>query len=144
MRNIMAVLVALFLMSVAASSKEIQVGNDPGGRIVDRMVQIEIANRTNAQFQINGDYCHSSCTMLLGADDVCVSPETIFGFHGPHHPNRTKMTADEFDRKSASLSSYYPNPIRNWFMSKARFAGPNELFYVTGEYLINLGVQECA
>ncbi len=144
MRNIMAALAALFLMSVAATSKEIQVGNDPGGRIVDRMVQIEIANRTDAQFQIIGDYCHSSCTMLLGADDVCISPQTIFGFHGPHRSNRKKMSADEFARKSASLSSYYPSPVRNWFMSKARFAGPNELLFVTGEYLIGLGVQECA
>ncbi len=143
MRNTIAALATLVLMSMPASSKEIQVGNDPGGRIVDRMVQIEIANRTNAQFQIIGDFCHSSCTMLLGADEVCISPETIFGFHGPHRPNRKKMTADEFDRKSASLSSYYPNPVRNWFMSKARFAGPNELLFVTGEYLIGLGVQEC-
>ncbi|WP_282119721.1 hypothetical protein [Ruegeria atlantica] len=144
MRNTIAALATLVLMSMPASSKEIQVGNDPGGRIVDRMVQIEIANRTNAQFQIIGDFCHSSCTMLLGADEVCISPETIFGFHGPHRSNRKKMTADEFDRKSASLSSYYPNPVRNWFMSKARFAGPNELLFVTGEYLIGLGVQECA
>ena len=144
MRGLTAALAVLLTMSAPLASKEIQVGNDSGGRILDRKVQIEIANRTNAQFQINGDYCHSSCTMLLGADDVCVSPETIFGFHGPHHPNRTKMTADEFDRKSASLSSYYPNPVRNWFMSKARFAGPNELLFVTGEYLIGLGVRECA
>ncbi|MBO9445960.1 hypothetical protein [Ruegeria sp. R14_0] len=144
MRKMMAALAALTLASVPAASKEIQVGNDRGGRIVDRMVQIEIANRTQAQFRITGDYCHSSCTMLLGADDVCVSPKTVFGFHGPHRANRTKMTTDEFDRKSVSLSRYYPSPVKSWFMSKARFAGPNELLYVSGEYLIGLGIKECA
>ena len=143
MKHLIAALTALFLTSVSATSKEVQVGNDPGGRIVDRMVQIEIANRTKAQFQIVGDYCHSSCTMLLGADNVCVSPKTRFGFHGPHHVSKRKMSVDEFDKKSASLSSYYPRPVRNWFMAKARFAGPNELLFVSGEYLIGLGVKEC-
>ncbi|MCG7520525.1 hypothetical protein [Ruegeria sp. Ofav3-42] len=143
MRGTTAALAALFLMSVPAASNEIQVVDDPGGRIVDRMVQIEIANKTNAQFQIIGEYCHSSCTMLLGADDVCISPDTMFGFHGPHRFKRVKMTVDEFDRQSASLSRYYPHPIRNWFMSKARFAGPDELLFVSGEYLIGLGIKEC-
>lgn len=144
MRGTIAALAALFLMSVPAASKEIQVVDDPGGRIVDRMVQIEIANKTNAQFQIIGEYCHSSCTMLLGADDVCISPETMFGFHGPHRFKRAKMTVDEFDRQSASLSQYYPHPIRSWFMSKARFVGPDELLFVSGEHLIGLGIKECA
>ncbi|WP_058282897.1 hypothetical protein [Ruegeria denitrificans] len=130
-------------MSAPSESKEIQVVNDPGGRILDRKVQIEIANRSNARIRIVGDYCNSSCTMLLGADDVCVSSETLFGFHGPFRVNRTKMTAEEFDKQSASLSTYYPRPIKNWFMSKARFAGPDEYLYVSGAYLIGLGVQEC-
>ncbi|MDX1742903.1 MAG: hypothetical protein R3186_04825 [Ruegeria sp.] len=143
MRNTIAALAALFLTSVPSASKDIQVGNDSGGRILDRLVQIEIANRTNTQFRITGDFCHSSCTMLLGADDVCISPNTVFGFHGPYRVNRSKMTKGEFDRKSASLSSYYPGPVRNWFMSKARYAGPSELFLVSGDYLIGLGVQEC-
>ncbi|KUJ77331.1 hypothetical protein AVO44_17170 [Ruegeria profundi] len=143
MRNMIAALVACFLTSVPAASKDIQVGNDSGGRILDRLVQIEIANRTNTQFRITGDFCHSSCTMLLGADDVCISRKTVFGFHGPYRLNRTEMTASEFERKSASLSSYYPTPVKNWFMSKARYAGPSELFLVSGDYLIRLGVQEC-
>ncbi len=143
MRGLVAALAALFLMSVPSASKEIQVGNDPGGRILDRKVQIEIANRTNTHVRIVGDYCNSSCTMLLGVDEVCISPKTIFGFHGPYRLNRTKMTADEFDRKSTSLSSYYPSQLRGWFMSKARYAGPDELLFVSGEYLISLGVKEC-
>ena len=143
MRNTIATLAALILMSLPATPNEIQIGNDPGGRIMDRMVQIEIANRTDVQFQIIGDYCNSSCTMLLGANDVCVSSETIFGFHGPHRLDRKKMSTDEFDRKSVTLSSYFPSPVSSWFMSKARFAGPGELLFVSGEYLIGLGVKEC-
>lgn len=144
MRGLIAALAALILMSAPLASKEIQVGNDPGGRILDRKVQIEIANRTNARIHIVGDYCNSSCTMLLGADDVCVSSETLFGFHGPYRVNRTKMTEKEFDQKSTSLSTYYPRPIRNWFMSKARYVGPDEFLYVSGAYLISIGVKECA
>ncbi len=143
MRNMIAALAALVLMSVPATSKELRIGNDPGGRIMDRMVQIEIANRTDVQFRIIGDYCNSSCTMLLGADDVCVSPETVFGFHGPRRLDRKQMATDEFDRKSVTLSSYYPGPVSTWFMTKARYAGPDELYFVSGEYLIGLGIKEC-
>jgi hypothetical protein len=82
--------------------------------------------------------------MLLGADNVCVAPETVFGFHGPYRIDNAAMTQAEFEHASTTLAEYYPTGgIREWFIAIARHVPPGELYYLNGEDLIGLGVSEC-
>jgi hypothetical protein len=134
----------LALLAAPASANTVQIINDPGGPLLNRIVEIEIFNRKGAQVQIVGDFCYSSCTMLLGADDVCVAPETVFGFHGPYRIDNAAMTQAEFNHASDTVAGYYPTGgIREWFIAIARHVPPGELYYLNGEDLIGLGVSEC-
>ncbi len=83
----------------------------------------------------------SSCTMFLGVRNVCVSPKTTFGFHGPHRPG-AKLTPAEFNQWSNVISAHYPAPIKSWYMEKARYQ-TYSVSRLKGTELIRLGVRRC-
>lgn len=117
------------------------VGNDPGGRLRPRIALVDRLRVSGRRVEIRGDYCFSACTIYLGARNVCVRPGTRFGFHGPSFrkgPNRF----DRFDRWSRKMASYYPAPLRSWFLSYARFLTKRHAT-VTGRELIAMGVPRC-
>ncbi|KPN61621.1 hypothetical protein SAMN04488527_10652 [Aliiroseovarius crassostreae] len=57
--------------------------------------------------------------MFLGAGNVCVSPETTFGFHGPFRFG-ARLSAAEFDEWSNLIASHYPALVKTWYIHKAR------------------------
>ncbi|MEM5476043.1 hypothetical protein, partial [Pacificibacter sp. AS14] len=119
----------------------IVINGDPGGSVRDRYGEIQQINRLGQRIEIRRGSCMSSCTMFLGARNVCVTPTAVLGFHGPYRFG-SKLTQAEFDRWSNVIASHYPPAIKTWYMTSARYSTrkPTKL---TGAELIKLGVQRC-
>jgi len=117
------------------------IGNDRGGRLRDRLRQINEIRRTGQPVQVVGNICYSTCTMFLGLPQTCVSPNTVFGFHGPSSWGRPLEPA-VFERASEIISDHYPEPLRVWYMQEARHTIWS-LHRVRGSEMIRLGVAAC-
>ncbi len=124
-----------------AAQQIIVIGNDRGGLIGERARLLERINTARAQVEIRGNICYSACTMYLGAENVCISPATIFGFHGPSRGGRALQTS-EFEHWSNVMAHYYPNGLRQWFLQTARYSGSN-VMQINGSDLINAGYASC-
>jgi hypothetical protein len=128
-----------------ATAKQIKqiivVGNDRGGLIGERARTLEWINASRAQVEIRGGICYSACTMYLGAENVCISPATVFGFHGPSRRGRA-LPASEFEHWSKVMAHYYPDGLRQWFLQTARYSG-SSVMQVNGSDLIKAGYASC-
>lgn len=118
------------------------IQNDRGGLLTDRIHQLRKLVTSQAPVEIRGEVCHSTCTMLLGLPDVCVSPDTRFGFHGPSKSG-APLKPEVFERASRVIASFYPNDLRDWYMSSARYRIA-EHEEKTGAELIEFGIPRCA
>ena len=127
-------------MAVAQQSV-IVVGNDRGGYVGARAQEISRIVASGSRVEIRGNICLSACTMYLGAGNVCVTPTTTFGFHGPS-ANGRPLPPDRFDHWSRVMARYYQEPIREWFMSSARYQ-QNGYYRISGSQLIRLGYTSC-
>jgi hypothetical protein len=125
----------------ATAKQIIVVENDRGGLIGERARTLEWINTARAQVEIRGGICYSACTMYLGAENVCISPATVFGFHGPSRRGRA-LPASEFEYWSKIMAQYYPAGLREWFMQTARYSGSN-VMQVNGSELIKAGYASC-
>lgn len=139
--------VCLAVVSASASVAPAQsgafiVGNDRGGIIGNRAAEVQRLNNAGRRVEIRGRICLSSCTMYLGAGDVCVSPDTRFGFHGPSYYGQP-LLPQHFEFWSEVLASHYPPTIRNWFMSTARHK-QSGYYTVRGTELIRHGIPSCS
>lgn len=124
-----------------APGATIVINGDPGGSVRERYGEIQQINKLGQRVEIRRGSCMSSCTMFLGAQNVCVTPTAVFGFHGPYRFG-SKLTQAEFDRWSNVISAHYPPAIKTWYMTSARYSTrkPTKL---SGAELIRLGVQRC-
>ncbi len=103
------------------SAKVVVIGNDKGGSVAERMRQIRKFQASGVQVQIRGEYCLSACTLYLGLKNVCVRPETVFGFHGPSSRlYGVALRPASFERWSRRMAEQYPKPLRGWFLEVAR------------------------
>lgn len=132
---------ALLAQPSAAQSAALIVGNDRGGVIGTRAQEVMQLKAENRRVEIRGGICLSSCTMYLGAGNVCVSPETRFGFHGPSYYGQPLLPV-HFDYWSEVLASHYPPAVRQWFLDRARHT-TNGYHTVLGKELIRHGVAAC-
>jgi hypothetical protein len=96
--------------------------------------------------RLDGEY-HSAATLFLAIEGACVTPNSVFYFHGPGA--RTKglgLPLEEFERVSRQMADQYAKAspqLAEWFMTVARYrSGPN-FYRVTGAKLINIGVKQC-
>lgn len=136
-----AVVGCLLSGTMASGQQVIVIGNDMGGIVGARAAEVQRINASGARVEIRGDVCLSSCTMYLGVGDVCVSPDTDFGFHGPSFFG-ADLPPRDFEYWSKVIASHYNAPLQDWFMSEARY---RQLWHytVTGEELIRIGYQAC-
>ena len=119
------------------------VQNDPGGRLSDRVAQIQQIRASGTQVRITGGYCNSACTMYLGLPNTCISKRVSFGFHGPMSQfYGMALPRDQFEYWSGVMAAHYPSSIRGWFMNEARHTLVG-LKTVSGRELVRLGVREC-
>ncbi|MFK7877782.1 MAG: hypothetical protein AB8B71_18740 [Paracoccaceae bacterium] len=117
------------------------VYDDRGGLLLDRVRQVRSLRQNAKPVEIRGDICFSTCTLLLGARDVCVVATTVFGFHGPSYSGRP-LDPNLFEHASQVIAQHYPRDIRDWYLSEARFT-IDGLHTRSGQDLIDLGVPEC-
>ncbi|MFY0634834.1 MAG: hypothetical protein JXQ91_13565 [Vannielia sp.] len=117
------------------------VGNDRGGFIRARLKELREIRDSGQRVEIRGKVCFSTCTMYLGADDVCISPKTTFGFHGPAMAIG-RMTQAQFDYTSRVIASHYPPSIAQWYMAEGR-TRITGFYRMKGEQLIRLGIESC-
>ncbi|WP_420569031.1 hypothetical protein [Thalassovita sp.] len=117
------------------------VQNDRGGVVGNRAKEIAKIQARHQRVEIRGKVCLSSCTMYLGAGDVCVDPSTKFGFHGPSFYGKS-LEPHQFEYWSAVIASYYPARLREWYMSEGRYKSDG-YYTMYGAQLIRLGIAQC-
>ncbi len=117
------------------------IQNDRGGYIGARAIEIAAINAQSTRIELRGNVCYSSCTMYLGVDDMCVSPDTSFGFHGPSR-HGSALPASEFDHWSHVMAQHYNTALKEWFLQDARhtISGYRR---ITGAQLITMGYPAC-
>lgn len=128
--------------SMAQPAAVLIVGDDRGGLVGARAQEIEGLRRARVRVEIRGSICLSACTMYLGAGDVCVSPRTTFGFHGPTRDGRP-LDADDFEHWTAVMARHYAPWLRDWFMQGPRYRLGADYVRLTGAELIRLGYPAC-
>lgn len=137
-----ATLIPVTLAPTRAQAQQLLVvGSDRGGYLHDRLIELENLKRNGVLVEIRGRICYSTCTMFLGLPGTCVDPDTTFGFHGPSRNGR-RLAQDDFDYFSQIMAAYYPEPLKSWFMTKARNR-INGLYKVKGREIIQMGVPAC-
>ncbi len=115
------------------------VGTDYGGRLDTRIAFIESLRRRGVQVRITGADCASACTLYLGLPRSCVSPHTMFRFHGPSSQiYGVGLGPTAFDRWSRLMARQYPPQLARWFMAEARNTIVGTV-NVRGAELIRLG-----
>jgi len=122
---------------------QILITHDLGGPVEERMRRIERMRARGEAVAIPYGRCISACTLYLGLPDTCVGPSAEFGFHGPSAGTAgLGLPPDEFYRISGAMAQFYPAPVREWFLTTARYT---KLTYlrVSGAQLIELGVKQC-
>ena len=117
------------------------IGNDRGGVIRDRLIELRTLRASGQRVQIKGNICYSTCTMLIGLPQACVSPNTTFGFHGPSYYGRA-MAPKDFDYVSRVMAHYYPEPLKKWFLEEGRNR-IHGVYQISGTELIRMGVASC-
>lgn len=115
-----------------------------GGGIAEIAARVAEINRLEQRVEIVAPRCASACTMYLGAADVCVSPETMFVFHGPRWgrgwwaPRITGATGRHW---AEEMARHYPSAVAAYFM--ARWDRPGR-WRLTGRWLVErAGVAGC-
>ncbi len=117
------------------------VGNDRGGYLHDRLIELENLQRNGIAVEIRGRVCFSTCTLFLGLPETCVDPDTTFGFHGPSRNGR-RLSPEDFEYFSRVMADFYPEPLKSWFMSKGRNRITG-VYKIRGAKLIQMGVPAC-
>jgi hypothetical protein len=117
------------------------VGNDRGGVIKDRLRELYNLRQSGQPVQIRGAICYSTCTMLLGLPNTCISPQTSFGFHGPSLNGR-RLPPDRFEYLSRVIAHYYPQPLKDWYMKTGR-KRLSRVYRVSGTNIIQMGIKSC-
>jgi len=114
------------------------ITHDMGGSVSARLEQMQ----TLSGVRIVGA-CYSSCTMLLGLPDTCVTKSARLGFHGPATRSAIPLPHSEWDRVSRVMADHYPPALRLWFLTTGRNV-TGQVVIKRGAELIRMGVKECA
>ena len=147
LRNTLSLAIAVLVLWASSTSFAVAQGaafivrNDRGGIVGVRADEIRRLKASGQRVEIQGNICLSSCTMYLGAGDVCINPDTRFGFHGPSYYGKP-LAPEYFEYWSEVIADHYPKPVRDWFMQKARHR-LNGYYTVKGAELIRLGLPSC-
>jgi hypothetical protein len=118
----------------AAGQAPYVVGNDRGGFVRDRLIELR-------NLRSSGRPVDSTCTMLLGLPNTCISPNTTFGFHGPSRSGR-RLSPEKFDFYSRIIAANYPQELNSWYMQTGR-KRINSIYKIKGRELIRMGIRAC-
>jgi hypothetical protein len=116
------------------------VQSDRGGMIGQRSQQIRSFRAAGQRVELRGT-CLSACTMYLSLPNACVASNATFGFHGPTR-NGQRLSQREFEHFSQVMADNYREPLRSWFLTKARHR-TSGYYSLSGAELINMGYRGC-
>lgn len=118
------------------------VREHPGGSLGGTIADVEDIGMPDLPVRIVGRYCHSACTLFLGAKDLCISPETRFGFHQPRkRPGTRKITEKQIFFSVELMGSYYKPGLRDWWLNEG--SRSKRLVYLDGRDLVKFGYRAC-
>lgn len=138
-----AVMLAASAAISAPTGRAILVQNDGGGDLATRIEMIKALRTAGDHVEIRRGYCVSACTLFLGLEGTCIGPEAEFGFHGPGTGvYGLGLPPPEFEHWSRVMASYYPEPLRGWFMRTGRMRTVG-FYRISGRELIRMGVPAC-
>lgn len=139
----MKVLIALVFCLLASLARAEVITYDMGGRLMDRIIHIEVLRGGAVPVRIEG-VCVSACTLYLGLPKTCVLPTAVLGFHGPR-PDDPAQPVDPatWYMWSRVMASYYPPQLRAWFMAVGRHMIGPEFIVMSGAQAIRLGARGC-
>ncbi len=144
--NITLCITAAGILSTAAMPAAAQtraafvVQSDRGGWLGQRSKKIRKMRATGQRVELRGT-CLSACTMYLSLPNACVSSNATFGFHGPSR-NGQQLSQREFDHWSRLMADNYREPLRSWFLTKARYR-TSGYYNMSGTELIRMGYPQC-
>ncbi len=115
------------------------VRNDNGGSVSMRYQALNELRMSGTVVQILGT-CLSACTMYLGLPQTCVAPHSRLGFHGPHIGGKPQVDSVY----AHLLALHYPKPLRDWYLTTGQYLEADEVQYVSGTELIEIGVPACS
>jgi len=124
-----------------ASLQPYVVRNDRGGFVKDRLIEMRNLRSSGQPVEIRGAVCYSTCTMLLGLPQTCISPNTVFGFHGPSRSGQ-RLAPEKFEYYSQVIAQYYPAPLKDWYLKKGR-KRINGVHRIKGAEIIRMGARAC-
>lgn len=123
------------------TDKGLVVLRDPGGLLYGRMRFLSYLERKDIRVHVMGR-CVSACTLYLSLDNVCVSPNATFGFHGPSASDAYATSAQREDDLDIMLD-LYPDFLDEWFLENAAQLIRKDLAWITGTEMIRLGIDNC-
>jgi hypothetical protein len=98
----------------SALSGYVDIGNNPGGRLIDFAIQTLKWKKSGTRIRFSGR-CVSGCTLYLALSPnrLCISPGASFHFHAPYGVSRRgKRVAISYMLRS------YPAWVRSWLNQK--------------------------
>jgi hypothetical protein len=131
----------VFTTAQASANHKIIIVNDRGGIIQDRLRQIREFSSQGVEVELKGEVCLSSCTLFLALPNVCVSPNTKFGFHGPSSYGRP-LPSKAFNYWSDVMARHYREGLKAWFMQTGRYR-INGYYTIKGRNLAQYGYRLC-
>jgi hypothetical protein len=129
------------LQSTPVTGSYIEIANDRGGLLLDRIAELQQLRDSGQSVRITGNICYSTCTMFLGLTQTCVSPTTTFGFHGPSSYGRP-LDPFVFEEASRIMAEHYPAALKDWYMKTGRYEIAS-LYRFKGSDMIKMGIQSC-
>ncbi|MBY6140980.1 hypothetical protein KUV26_16190 [Leisingera daeponensis] len=133
--------IAALWAPAAPAQAPLVVGNDSGGYLHQRLIELKQLRRSAVRVEIRGRICYSTCTLFLGLPGTCVAPGTVFGFHGPSRRG-VRLKDKDFEYFSRLMARHYPEPLRAWFLhtGRNRISG---VYKIKGSELIRMGIAAC-
>jgi len=110
-RVIIVFFVAMFYIATKSDAAPYYVWNDPGGLVIERMIEIKKLQKSKKQVRIMGK-CMSACTLYLTLDNICRGPNAKFGFHNARGFNMEKSIKITY-----IMYKKYPPWVRKWIDS---------------------------
>lgn len=133
----------LGVQPVVATQRLIVINNDRGGAVDTRVSRIKAYRNQGVHLEIRGQYCLSACTLYLGLPNICVTGDTVFGFHGPSSGQYgIGLTPAAFDHWSRIMADHYPSQIKDWYLRVGRNRTMG-FHTFRGTDLIGMGIAEC-
>jgi hypothetical protein len=130
------------LQTTAVGDNYIEISNDRGGLLRDRILELQQLRQTGQNVRITGNICYSTCTMFLALPQTCISPQTTFGFHGPSSYG-APLDPAIFEEASQIMAAHYPDVLKDWYMKTGRHEIV-DVYRFKGSDIIRMGIASCS